>query len=541
MGFKLKPVAYIQNGQFLYGENKDVTLFLYEELSGNNIVLNPTFTIANATITIYESPNLVDELLSTPTTITPVAVTSGWKLAYKMDSAGLVNPGLFIGIFKFDLTANAYTETFNVEVFLPVADIDTGIVPEPGTFQYNDQMAQSAVGSILADSATIDFTYVSSPASITASVKDASIGDSKLVAGIDAAKLSGGGVSNTVFDYLIGVSSAIQTQIDSKQASLGYTAENTANKNQVGGYAGLDGSGVVASAQSLVKAVFGRTGNVAAATNDYTWAQIDKTTSSIADITTKSHTLLSDIGTLTHAQLETAMNLRQIEPSPLTNFMFDDFMGQDERCALGWTLTGAGTAAVASSGITSTGIDAANRFTGAIGVNTGTTASGRTTCHLGTSAILFGHSSYSIEFRIYLPILSDAVNEYTAQIGFIDSTAATDQVDGFYAEYNRAVTGVNWQAVTANNSTRTTTNTGTAVVAATPITVRFDVNAAGTSATMYINGALVATNALNIPTGAGRHAGIGFKIIKSVGSGGGSNRELIVDYFKFRENWSVTR
>ena len=38
-------------------------------------------------------------------------------------------------------------------------------------------------------------------------------------------------VSNTEFGYLDGVTSSIQTQIDSKQASLGYTAENVANKD----------------------------------------------------------------------------------------------------------------------------------------------------------------------------------------------------------------------------------------------------------------------------------------------------------------------
>lgn len=54
-----------------------------------------------------------------------------------------------------------------------------------------------------------------------------------------------------------------------------------------------------------VASVFSRTGVVVAATNDYTWAQIDKTTSSIADITSKSHTLLDDVGTNTHAQIDT--------------------------------------------------------------------------------------------------------------------------------------------------------------------------------------------------------------------------------------------
>jgi hypothetical protein len=36
-----------------------------------------------------------------------------------------------------------------------------------------------------------------------------------------------------------------------------------------------------------------------------TWGNVDKTTSSIADITTKSHTALTDIGTNTHAQIDT--------------------------------------------------------------------------------------------------------------------------------------------------------------------------------------------------------------------------------------------
>jgi hypothetical protein len=53
-----------------------------------------------------------------------------------------------------------------------------------------------------------------------------------------------------------------------------------------------------------VTSVFCRTGVVTAATNDYTWAQIDKTTSSLADITTRSHTALTDIGTNSHATID---------------------------------------------------------------------------------------------------------------------------------------------------------------------------------------------------------------------------------------------
>lgn len=52
---------------------------------------------------------------------------------------------------------------------------------------------------------------------------------------------------------------------------------------------------------NAVASVFGRTGAVVAATNDYTWAQIDKSTSSLADITTRSASDLSS-GTLAAAR-----------------------------------------------------------------------------------------------------------------------------------------------------------------------------------------------------------------------------------------------
>lgn len=54
-----------------------------------------------------------------------------------------------------------------------------------------------------------------------------------------------------------------------------------------------------------VDSVFGRTGVVVAVTNDYTWAQIDKTTSDIADIASRSHTDLTDIGTNAHSVIDT--------------------------------------------------------------------------------------------------------------------------------------------------------------------------------------------------------------------------------------------
>lgn len=53
------------------------------------------------------------------------------------------------------------------------------------------------------------------------------------------------------------------------------------------------GGGQIAEIGSPVLSVFGRTGAVTAQSNDYTWAQINKTVSSLADITTRSATDLT--------------------------------------------------------------------------------------------------------------------------------------------------------------------------------------------------------------------------------------------------------
>jgi phage-related tail fiber protein len=50
-------------------------------------------------------------------------------------------------------------------------------------------------------------------------------------------------------NFLSGVTGNVQAQINTKQASLGFTPENTANKGIANGYAGLDSSGKVPAAQ----------------------------------------------------------------------------------------------------------------------------------------------------------------------------------------------------------------------------------------------------------------------------------------------------
>jgi hypothetical protein len=79
---------------------------------------------------------------------------------------------------------------------------------------------EDTIGAILVDTATIDFTYTDATPSITADVKDNSITDTKLTTGINSNKISGGSVSNTEFDYLDGVTSSIQTQLNTGTTNL---------------------------------------------------------------------------------------------------------------------------------------------------------------------------------------------------------------------------------------------------------------------------------------------------------------------------------
>ena len=111
-----------------------------------------------------------------------------------------------------------------------------------------------------------------------------------------------------------------------------------------------DGDGTCswqATAGGAVDSVFGRTGVVVAAANDYDWSEIDKTTSDIADITTKSHTSLTDVGTNTHAQIDTAVTAS-------TNHIADNTQAHSDYLLNSGSDTTSGT--ITAAGFTTTGV-----------------------------------------------------------------------------------------------------------------------------------------------------------------------------------------
>ncbi len=89
-------------------------------------------------------------------------------------------------------------------------DTGTGLTGGPITSTGTISIANSGVGT----------AQLSDNAVTTVKITDANVTNVKIASGVDAAKIGSGAVSNTEFGYLDGVTSAIQTQLDSKQSSI---------------------------------------------------------------------------------------------------------------------------------------------------------------------------------------------------------------------------------------------------------------------------------------------------------------------------------
>jgi hypothetical protein len=117
----------------------------------------------------------------------------------------------------------------------------------------------------------------------------------------------------------------------------------------------------------------------------------------------------------------------------------------------------------------------------------------------------FGGGVWNYETSININALSDITNRYRWISGFGANTANVAEIDGVFFTYdeggtlNGTAASPNWQCVTVANSVRTLTTTSTVVTAGAWNKLRIEINAAGTSVGFYVNGTLVATHTTNIP------------------------------------------
>jgi hypothetical protein len=181
---------------------------------------------------------------------------------------------------------------------------------------------------------------------------------------------------------------------------------------------------------------------------------------------------------------------------------------------------------------------------GLVRSTTGTTATGRTSVNTGSSAVRLGGGAWVYEKSFNIITTSNSTERYQYLVGFFDAYTAANQVDGVYFLYDEggvstgSTASVNWQCVTTSNSTRTFTNTATAVTQGTWVTLRIEVNAAANQVVFKVNGTTVATHTTNIPSGSGRETGFGWLLIKSVGT---TARTVDVDYLSAISALTTTR
>jgi hypothetical protein len=208
------------------------------------------------------------------------------------------------------------------------------------------------------------------------------------------------------------------------------------------------------------------------------------------------------------------------------DFIYSTFSG--DLVPIGWapSMSGAGSQATPSN----FGVNATENAIGVVDVETGTTTTGRTSIHKGLAAgVTFGiGNEMKLRMRIALQALSDGTETYTAYFGFGHTITSGDMSVGLYFRYTHSVNSGKIEAVIADASSRTSADTGITPVAGVYNIFDIRINAAGTSATFYIDAVLVATlTGANLPD-AGDTTGMIMKIEKSAGT---TSRSIYMDWY----------
>ena len=196
-------LAEYQTGEFIgveHGGLGVVTLTSNAILLGNgtNAVQNSEIGISGTTLSSTDSSLItIDEGLTVTgnTTITGNLTVNGTTTTVNSSTIEVTNSFTFEGS-----TADA-NETV-LGVIDPTADRTINLPNASGTIVLQDTTDTLTNKTIDADNNTIT-----------------NIGDDELSSGISAAKIGNGDVDNTELSYLNGVTSAIQTQIDTKAST----------------------------------------------------------------------------------------------------------------------------------------------------------------------------------------------------------------------------------------------------------------------------------------------------------------------------------
>jgi hypothetical protein len=302
------------------------------------------------------------------------------------------------------------------------------------------------------------------------------------------------------------VSTATQTALNGKQASLGFTPENAANRAAAGGYASLDSSSLVVQNPANATAtpagskipISSAGGTLAAG-----WLPLPSTSTlgGIKSLTCTGTDKLSAIGTdgLPVCSADASgsdISLARKQPVLFTDCLnmggvagFDPFYG---------TAVASGSINAPLAGLVTT------HHPGVVRARSSTTANSGYLIGSNVAAFLLGGGE-ALEAIFNITTLTNG----TFRLGFHDATTSSDAVDGAYLEV--ASTGVG-TGKTASNSTRSTTATTYTLSTATWYRLLIVLDSAATRVDFYLYndaGTQLWTNNLttNIPSASGRETG----------------------------------
>jgi hypothetical protein len=254
----------------------------------------------------------------------------------------------------------------------------------------------------------------------------------------------------------------------------------------------------------------------------------------------KQNSLATDGTGVKFPTVDAVNNLSFIDKGKRMVSFFTDFFGNDlSRDGL--------ISATSGGIISAQSLSAAPNRTNQIGVHTLSTSTAATNWanHVssGVTSMYLGNGAWVYETSINSSNLSTALERFRIVSGFGSASGLAVETDGVFITYdeggtqNGTAASANWQCVTVANSVRTLTTTSTAVTNAAWHKLRIEINAAGTSAVFYVDGVLLATHTTNIPLGSSsRFVVVKQGIYKTIGL---TNRVMWVDYLGY-ENIQTT-
>lgn len=436
---------------------------------------------------------------------------------------------------------------------------------------YTNEQAQDAVGSILTDTASIDFTYSDAGNQITADVLPAGVDHDSLANFVSnehidhtsvtltaGTGLSGGGdisanrsfsIANTgVSAATYGSSSTSPAIAVNAQGQITSATDTNINHDALTNFVsnehidhtavsitagdGLTGGGDISSSRSLAVSYGSSPANIG------TQANGSATTVSRSDhvhgtpMTTNGDILYYNSGVSrlaigTEGKVLKSVSGALVYDYPVNNSLatyrslFDDFMGVTNASThtLGWSFSNSGTGA---AGV------AITAEAGTLGVHscgTGTTTTGRSGMGLNSASLYCSNGQLTIEWKIRVPTLADGTNDFLVFCGAADNTTTSGYpTDGVY--FTCSSTLSNWHANTTSGSVSSVSDTGVAVTTDWVI-LKIVANSAGTSVEFFIDGTSVATITTNIPNTTSSVFGPAIKIEKIAGASG---RSVYFDY-----------